>query len=347
MLALAIVALLAGAPPPGPTIELPNDLETVEGDRDLIRRAHPAMGTFVQITARGVPEERALPIFERAFSEIDRLEAMMSEWKPSSPLSQVNDGAGRAAIAVDRELFDLVALSLEWSKKSGGAFDPTFAALWGLWTFGDDGVHKRPDPAVLAERRKLIDFRSVRLDSAKGTIFLSKPGMKLGLGGIAKGYAVDRAVAILRSAGLEHFVVKAGGELYAAGRNGDRPWTVGLQDPRGPEPIATLEIQDRAFDTSGDYYRYFFEGGTRYHHIIDPATGEPARKSRSASVFAKDCTTADALSTAAFILGPVKGLKLAESAGAEAVIIGSDNRVYVSKGLREKVKMIKAPTDAP
>lgn len=347
MLTGALLCLLLSAPPPadGPILDLPPELAQEPEHAGLLRRVRPAMGTYVELTISGLTAAAADPAVSRAFEEIERIEALMSEWRPQSQLGRVNAAAGERAVAVDRELFDLLVLALDLAEKSDGAFDPTFAAMWGLWTFGNDGVSKKPDPAAIASRRKLIGWKKVRLDPAKRTVFLPERGMKLGLGGIAKGYAVDRAVAVLREGGVRDFVIKAGGELYASGKNGSKRWRVGVRDPRGSGFFATIELQDEAFDTSGDYERFFVDGGVRYHHIIDPATGEPARRSRSATVLARDCTTADALSTAVFVLGPARGTKLIEaSPGTSAVIVDADNALHISKGLRSRLELVRRPT---
>jgi thiamine biosynthesis lipoprotein len=177
------------------------------------------------------------------------------------------------------------------------------------------------------------------------TVRLKRPGMKLGLGGLVKGWGVDRAARALRARGLSNFFIQAGGDLYFAGKNGARPWRAGVRDPRGPEDqiFARLEVEDRAFSTSGDYEHFFLEGGTRYHHIIDLRSCWPASASRSVTVLARSATDAEFLTKSAFVLGGEAGLALVESLGATAIIVGADNRVYVSKALRGKLELT-APT---
>ena len=305
------------------------------------------MGTLVEIGVAGQVVD-----FEGAcvavFAEFARLEGLFSEWRPESELGRVNASAGVVPVAVSPEVFAILERALDISALSNGAFDPTFAAMWGLWTFGDDGVKTRPTAAAVESRRRLIDWRKVQLDRKASTVFLPEKGMKLGLGGIAKGYATDRAVAILRDRGVRDFSLKAGGELFVSGHRGTRLWRVGLQDPRGRDPFAAIDLTDSAFDTSGDYERFFFDEGERWHHIIDPATGYPARRSRSATVLAADALTADALDTALFVMGPAEGIALAERLpGVEAAIVGSDGRLYVTSGLVERLDVFHAPTNAP
>jgi len=164
--------------------------------------------------------------------------------------------------------------------------------------------------------------------------------MKLGLGGVAKGWGVDQAVRLLRSLGFKNFLVQAGGDLYAAGRRGERPWRVGIRDPRGLRDayFARMEVTDAAFSTSGDYERYFISAGKRYHHIIDPRTCNPAGASRSATILAPTAMKAEFLTKATFILGGQKALALADSWGAAAVLVTADNRVLLSKSLRGKLQ---------
>ena len=174
------------------------------------------------------------------------------------------------------------------------------------------------------------------------------PAWSVNLGGIGKGYAIDRAVTILRGAGLTDFMIQSGGDLFVAGRRGDRPWRVGLQDPRGaPNTLfAAIELTDAAFSTSGDYERFFIRDGRRYHHILDPDTGEPAQRSRSVTIMAKSATVSDGLSTGVFILGARRGHGAdREAAGRRRRDRDGDNTVLVSSGLKGRLAMLKPPTD--
>lgn len=303
------------------------------------------MGTRIEIAVWTGDRSAVGPALVKAFAEFDRIEQMASEWREGSELTRVNRAAGENAVVVSDELFALIQQALSWAERTDGAFDPTFAALWGLWTFGNDGVNRLPDAAEVERRRKLIDYRKVEIDEEQHSVFLPERGMKLGLGGIAKGYATDVVAKQLRAAGFADFVIKAGGELYAAGKRGDRAWRVGIQDPRGDDPFAALDLSDAAFDTSGDYERYFMADGARYHHIIDPATGYPARRSRSVTVLASTAMAADALSTALFVMGPERALALVESdPGLEAVIVAADNSVHVSGGLTDRLWIAHPPS---
>jgi thiamine biosynthesis lipoprotein len=312
-----------------------------------------AMGTHILLAAfTGAMDEGAIrPRLEKALAEIRRLESLMTTWRDDSEISRINAAAGKGAVEVSTESLTVIDKSVWISKESGGVFDITFEAMHGLWKFDQDLEDNVPDRAAVERARKLIDFRQIKVDHAKRTVMLMKPKMRMSLGGIAKGYAVDAASRVLREEGLSSFFVQAGGDLYVAGTKPDGSrWRVGVRDPRGKDPndfFAMVEVEDHAFSTAGDYERSFLKDGKRYHHIIDPRTGFPATASRSVTIWAKDALTADAIDDAVFILGPEKGLKLVESIeDCGAVIVDKDNKVWVSKRLAGKVFKIREPTDA-
>ncbi len=312
----------------------------------------PAMGTEVHFVAFTTPKLDAPSIraaMERAHAEIKRIEGIMTSWRDDSEVGQINLHAGQP-VKVSDETIDVIEKS-KWSGDiSSGVFDITFHALGDLWKFGDaaEANPKLPDPAVVARQRKYVDYRKVVVDRAAHTVKIEK-GMSIDLGGIAKGYSVDRAAAVLKAAGLTSFLAQAGGDLFGAGRKPDgAPWVSGIQDPRQPPGafFATIELTDHAFSTAGDYARSFILGGRRYHHIIDPRTGYPATASRSVTIWAPDAFTADAIDDAVFILGPKRGLALIESLpGTGAVIVDAHNKVWVSQRLVGKVHVLHPPTD--
>jgi thiamine biosynthesis lipoprotein len=313
-----------------------------------------AMGTrltfaaYIDDTHDEADLRRAL---EAAYREVVRLEGLMTPWRETSELSQVNAAASKAPVRVGPEMLEVIEKSLWVGERSGGVFDVTFASMGKLWRFNHDMDGVVPSAAELAKARKRLDYRQVRVDAAASTIFLRRADQKIDFGGIAKGYAVDRAAAVLREAGLRAFYVQAGGDLYVQGRKPDgSPWRVGIRDPRGPEGsfFARLQVEDHAFSTAGDYERSFFKDGKRYHHIIDPRTGYPAAATRSVTVWAKDAFTADAIDDAVFILGPEKGLALVESIeDCGAVIVDASNKVWISKRLQGLVETFREPTDGP
>lgn len=316
----------------------------------LVERSRVSMGTALHVSAWTTDEAAAVAAFERVFDEFDRLDTLMSVWKEGSDILRINAAAGKSPVSVSTEVREVLEESKEVSDWTSGKFDVTYAALSGLWKFDQDIDGHVPDHAAIAPRLPLIDYRAIRIDDRAGTAFLERAGMKINVGGIGKGYAIDRAVTILRGAGLADFMIQSGGDLFVAGRKGDRPWRVGIQDPRGPAdtPFAAIELTDAAFSTSGDYERFFMRDGQRYHHILDPASGEPARRCRSVTIMAKTSTLTDGLSTGVFVLGADKGMALIEKLpDVEAVIVTAENEVRVSSGLKGRLAMLRQPTDAP
>jgi FAD:protein FMN transferase len=299
------------------------------------------MGTVYRIVAAEPDTARLHDAMRRALGEVARLEDLLSEWRPDTELSRVNQAAGREAVKVGPEILAVVKEGLRVGAESGGAFDITWAALHGVWDFRARPPHV-PDRALLAAKTKLIDWRKVQVDEAASTIRLAEPGMAIGLGGIAKGYAVDRAGAILLAAGFRSFVIYAGGQVGVWGTRGGRPWRVGIQDPRREGFFATFEMTHGSAATSGDYERYFILDGVRYHHIIDtrpdaPDRGMPARGMTSVTVIAEDGLTADAVDTAIFILGPDAGMALARRRHVEAVLVTDRMQVLATDGIRSRL----------
>lgn len=313
-----------------------------------------AMGTslhFIAYTTLQVDEATTRAGIDKAIAEIRRLETMLSEWKPDSQIGQVNAHTGEW-VTIGPEAAAVIERGLWAGKLSRGSFDITFQALSKVWKFGSAQEDKPqlPSRAVVEKLRKLVDYRRVELDQPGGRVRIGK-GQQLGLGGIAKGYIVDQAAKVLREGGVHGFLAQAGGDLFGSGRKPDgSPWVSGVQDPRGPQGqfFAVIELTDHAFSTAGDYARSYVVGGKRYHHIIDPKTGYPATACRSVTVWAPDATTADGVDDAVFILGPEEGLKLVDSLdGVGAVIVDAQNRVFISERVRDKVKVLKPPTDGP
>ena len=312
-----------------------------------------AMGTHLLLAAYTSPtrDEAALrAAFAKAVAEIQRLELLMTTWRDDSEVSRVNAAAGKGAVAVGPETLSVIEKSVWMSQRSEGVFDITFEAMHGLWKFDQDLEERIPPRAAVEAARKLIDYRKIKIDHAARTVMLGKAGMRMSLGGIAKGYAVDAASSVLEAAGLDAFLVQAGGDLYVRGKKPDGSrFRVGVRDPRGKDStdyFALLEVEDHAFSTAGDYERGFVKDGRRYHHIIDPRTGFPATASRSVTVWAGDAFTADAIDDAVFILGPEKGLLLVESLDdVGAVIVDEHNKVWVSRRLKDRLHMLRLPTD--
>lgn len=306
------------------------------------------MGSELRITAWTHDNAPALSAFDAVFAEFDRLEALMSIWREGSDVQRVNQAAGDRAVAISPEVREVLRAARQASDWTDGKFDITFGALADVWKFDHDQDNVVPTPAQIEARLPLVDARAVVVNEAAGTAVINRPGVRVHLGGIGKGYAVDRTIALLRASGLQDFMIQAGGDLYAAGQRGDRPWRLGINDPRGgpDESFATIELRDRTFSTSGDYERFFIANGHRYHHLLDPDTGQPASGCRSVTIVATSATLADGLSTGVFLLGPVAGMALVERLpDVEAVIVSAGNEVLVSSGLQGRVHIDRPPTD--
>jgi len=309
------------------------------------------MGSPVHLSAWTANRDQARAAFDLAFKEWDRLDAAMSVWKQNSDVMRLNAAAGDHPVQVGPDVRAALRIARQVSDWTGGKFDITFGALGDLWKFDAQNQDNRiPDHAEVLRRLPLIDYTQVEVDDAAGTAFIRKKGASVNLGGIGKGYAVDRAVSILRNAGLRDFLVQAGGDLYVAGQRDGRPWRLGIRDPRGPQgtSFAAIDLTNSTFSTSGDYERFFMKDGRRYHHILDPDSGQPAMASRSVTIVASRAVDADALSTAVFILGPEAGMALIEQLpDVEGVIVGATNEVRVSSGLQGRLTVLSPPTDAP
>ncbi len=305
------------------------------------------MGTVVDITVWTDDEPGAREAAEEAFAEFKRVDALMSSWLEDSAVAQINKGAGSKAVAVTPELYTLIGKALSAGKETNGAFDITVGAFRGLWKFDQDIDGSIPKKSEVVARTKLVDYKKVQSNAKGRTIKLARKGMRITLGGIAKGHAVDQSVAIMRAKGFDNFILQAGGDLFASGSKGDRKWRVGIRDPRGTREssFAVAEISNRTFSTSGDYERFVIKDGVRYHHLLDPATGRPATKSRSVTVLASDALTADIWSTALFVMGHEAGMKLVEARDElDAVFVDKDNHVHISSGLQGMLRMLKEPT---
>ncbi|MEN8667750.1 MAG: thiamine biosynthesis protein ApbE [Alcanivorax sp.] len=301
------------------------------GFSEWYKRDEPIMGTRVFVELWHDDPAKAALLMQGVMDEMERINQLMSPYKTSSELARVNRDAATAPVQVSQELFDLVQKANHYSDLSGGAFDITFASVGHQFDYRN---RRRPGQQEQATAAALIGYRSLKLDPMTRTLEFGKPGMRIDLGGIAKGYAVDQAVSGLLAAGVEHAIVTAGGDSRLIGDHRGRPWMLGIKHPRGEEHVITLPLSDSAISTSGDYERFFEEGGVRFHHIIDPAKGDSARELLSVTVLAEHSVDADALSTTLFVLGPQKGLKLVNSlAGVSAILIDRTGKVRYSTDL--------------
>jgi thiamine biosynthesis lipoprotein len=296
------------------------------------QREEAIMGTRVEVQLWSEDPQQAVDAIDAVMAEMHRTDALMSTYKPESQLSQVNAHAYERPVQVDADVIDVVQKSLEYSRLSDGVFDVTYASVGYLY---DYRKHQHPTDAQIAAALPGVDYRQVLVDPQARTIRFLKPGMRIDLGGIAKGWAVDRSIEILRKRGIAHAMVNAGGDTALLGDRLGKPWVVGIRDPRkAGAVVARIPLQDEAISTSGDYERYFEEDGQRYHHIIVPTTGKSPDAVRSVTVIGANATRTDGLTKTVFILGVERGMAFVRKLGdVEAVIVDRDGQVFYSAGL--------------
>jgi thiamine biosynthesis lipoprotein len=296
------------------------------------RSVDGTMGTRIHVELWAGTRAAGEADIDAVMREMRRIDFAMSTYKPTSEVSRVNARAARAPLRISRELFDLLGTAVEYSRITDGAFDITYASVGFMYDF-----HRRlkPTEAQIEAALPAVNYRNLELDPKRRTIHFTRDGVRIDLGGIAKGYAVDRGIAILQARGIRHALVSAGGDSRIIGDRFGKPWIVGIRHPDHKEQvIARIPLVDTAISTSGDYERYFDENGVRYHHIIDPATGHPASKVRSATILAPTATRTDGLSKTAFVLGPEAALQIFDRLeDVDAILVAPDGRVLYSKGL--------------
>lgn len=297
------------------------------------------MGTEVTVYLWSDDPQVGQDLIEAVFDEAARIDSLMSTYKDDSEISEINRSAAQSPMLASDELYDLIKQSIRISELTNGAFDITYDSVGQFYDFRK---RLRPDTATVAAELGNIDYRHLALDDAARTVYFLQDGVRINLGGIAKGYVVERGIDLLRTAGVENGVVTAGGDSRLLGDRRGRPWVIGIRDPRVDGEVAmSVPLQDEAISTSGDYERYFEEDGTRYHHIIHPGTGAPASGVHSATVLGPDAVVTDALSTSVFVLGVDAGLRLiATLPDYESIVIDADGRVFYSDGLGQ-------PDEAP
>lgn len=304
--------------------------------KSAYKRSLILMGTTFEITAISEDEERAKRSIKAAIEEIRRIEKLISSWDVNSQTSLINRNAGVKPVVIDKELFDLIKRSIKVSELTEGAFDVSYAAVDKIWKFDGSMTILPTDFEVSASVSK-IDYKNISLDETKSSVFLKHEGMKIGFGGIGKGYAANKAMQVMKSMGISGGVVNASGDLITWGKqenNGD--WRIGISDPKNPDKIlAWLVVSEMAVITSGDYEKYFMSEGKRYAHIIDPRTGYPTTGIKSVTIVCPNAELADALATSVFVLGEKDGISLInELKGIEGLLITDDNRLTSSNNLQ-------------
>lgn len=305
-----------------------------------VKRTQMHMGTLVSITAVGPTNQGANEAINAGFQEVKRLEQLLSTWIPESELSRVNAAAGRKPVLVSPETMTVVRRSLQVAEMTDGAFNIAIGPAVDAWNVSAEP--RLPSVAELEALKPLMDLHAVHADVWERTIYLEKPGMRIDVGGIGKGYAADQAVMMMKKAGAVAGVVALSGDIKTFGRLPDgKKFSVGIQHPRKEGAIlAEIDLQDEAISTAGDYERFFEKDGIRYHHILDPNTLQPAHGCQSVSVIAKEGVWADGLDTGIFVLGADRGMELVEHLDdVEAIIVDQAGQVHISSGLRNRVRI--------
>ena len=300
-----------------------------------VRRTQIIMGTLVEITISHSDPDTIQAVTTQAFDEMKRIEQLMSTYIPDSEVSRINRAAGKSAVPVSPEVEEVIREGIYWSEQSNGSFDISVEPLVQLWDF-DGEKEIIPGDSTIRKTASLVNYKNIEIKDH--TVRLKNRGMAINVGGLAKGYAVDRAISILRSQ-VSNGIINAGGDLFAFGqKNKQNSWTIGLQHPRKPKDLlAAFAVKNQAVATSGDYQRYFMKDGVRYHHIFDPQTGKPARLMISTTVITTEVMDADALATAVFVMGPDKGIEWVDSmANVEAMLVLEDGSIRYSKLFRKQ-----------
>lgn len=295
------------------------------------------MGTVVQITLMEGGRASFDLAAESAFAEIKRQEGIFSNYKPDSDVSRIASSAGASQVEVSPEVIKVLKSAVMVAEASGGAFDPTIGVLGKVWGFSGEKKYV-PTKEEMEEVLPFVDYRQIMIDEVQSKAGLGKKGMTLNLGGIAKGYIVSRAVDVLKEKGVTRGIIHAGGDMTVFQKGTGKPFVIGIQHPREKKLLGEAYVDSGAVSTSGDYERYFEKDGVRYHHILDPKTGFPARLCQSVTIISKEPALSDGLSTAVFVMGPEKGMALIEKMeGVEGVIVDAQGKVTVSKGFKGKI----------
>ena len=297
-----------------------------------LKRDEVIMGTSIGVELFSDSHAAGESALDAVMDEVHRIDRAMSPHRIESELSRINRDAAYEPVPLSAEMTRLLVRANEFAELSGGAFDISYAAVGQLYDYRR-GI--RPSDAALAQAREAVGYRHLILDPLERTLRFARPGMRIDLGGFAKGHAVDNAAAILHRLGVRHAMVSAGGDSRVIGDRRGRPWTIGVRDPRRPgEMAAVLPLEDVSISTSGDCERYFDVDGTRFHHLIDPFTGRSPSGVHSVTILAPDGITAEALAKAVFVLGVVKGMRLIGSqAGVDAVVVDAAGALHYSSGL--------------
>ncbi|GJL55996.1 MAG: thiamine biosynthesis lipoprotein ApbE [Nitrospirales bacterium] len=306
----------------------------------MIKRSQYLMGTLVFVTGIAPDDATARQAVDAGLKEIRRLEELLSTWIPESELSRVNAAAGQHAVKVSAETLNLLDHSLEMDRLTGGSFNIALGPAVVAWNVSEKG--RVPTQRELDAVYSLIDLSQLQLDRHTRTVSLARPGMQIDVGGIGKGFAADLAAEVMETSGATAGVIAISGDIKTFGRMPDgQKFVFGIQHPRKEQGhvLATIELENEAVSTAGDYQRYFEQDGIRYHHILDPKTLHPARLAQSVTVIASRGVIADGLDTGIFVMGPKKGMALIERLPeVEGVIVDAQGNVFVSSGVKGRLQ---------
>jgi thiamine biosynthesis lipoprotein len=318
----------------------------------MYKESRVLMDTFCTITVVSPSKEKAGEAIDAGFAEIKKLDKYLNNFEPDSEISTISREAGVKPVHVSEETLDIMKKTIGISDMTDGAFDPTIAPVLKLWKFsGRPADPSLPHGDALKSALKHVGYRKIKINSQSSGIYLEDKGMELDLGGIAKGYAADRAVEAIKAKGIKAALVAIAGDIRGYGLStAGNAWKVGIQDPRPENPnsekpwedvFASVHLKDSAISTAGDYQRFFIKDGKRYHHIIDPATGYPSDSGLiSVSVIAPEGYMADGIDTAILILGAEKGMKLLESKGLDGILVTADKKVLLTGNLKDRIELL-------
>ena len=317
--------------------------KTASSSEPLSKQSY-VLGTIVNITLCDHPSEA---LIDEAFSELSKLENILSVNKTNTLIDQINESSGISPVQVDEETYQLIEKGLYYSDLTSGAFDITIGPIVKLWHIGFEDF-RVPNQSEIDNALPLVDYHLVTLSEANHSIYLEKSGMQLDLGGIAKGYAADQVAQLLRQNGVQSAMIDLGGNLYALGdKPNHEPWIIGIQDPldsRG-ESLGSIAVSNKSIVTSGIYERYNTgEDGKTYHHLLNPSTGYPFdNEIAGVSIISDSSTDGDALSTSAFALGVKEGIDFIESLdGVDAIFVTTDKKIYITSGIKEGFNLLRS-----
>jgi FAD:protein FMN transferase len=307
---------------------------------EWLYRDAPIMGTRCDVELWAEDRLKGEAAISAVFEEMRRIDDEFSTYKPESEVSRVNAQASKAPMPITKELFDLIQTSIDYSKLTRGTFDITYASVGYMYNYPD---HVRPNDAQIAAALPESNYRHIHLDPASHTVYFDHAGVRIDFGGIGKGYAVDRGIAVLQGLGVTRAMVNAGGDSRIIGDRFGKPWIIGIRDPDDRNrTILHIPLSDTAFSTSGDYERFFDEGGVRYHHILDPRTGKSPHVVRSVTIIGPYATRTDALTKSVFVMGVKEGIAFINTLpDIDVVAVTPDRKLWYSKGLENPEARLK------